>query len=132
MKISLSKKHKLDFGPLENKSMVIFLPFNIISANYLSIVLRSSVFVFIYLVIYKNIRFSFEQVKQYISPQAHTIFKLFFPFFRLDAFEFSGFSIECFTSVLTFFFLLVAISAHVLINSTILAISQRNNVGLNV
>lgn len=82
------------------------------------------------LVIYKIIRFSFKSVKQYISPKAQTVFKLFFAFRSFVDFGVSSLGIEYFISVLDFFFLLIATSAHVLMNSTILVMVQRNNVGL--
>lgn len=56
------------------------------------------------LVIYKIIRFSFKYVKQYISPKAQTVFKLFFAFRSFVDFGLSSLGIEYFISVLDFFF----------------------------
>jgi len=74
------------------------------------------------LITYKIIRFRFEFLKQNISPRVQTVFKPFFAFGRLVAFELNGFSIECIISVSI---VLIVNSAHVLINSTILVISQK-------
>lgn len=74
------------------------------------------------MIIYKIIRFRNEFVKQNISPRVQTVFKSFFALGRLVAFELNGLSIECVISVSI---VLIVNSAHVLINSTILVISQK-------